>query len=194
MAINLQKGQSINLKKEEADLSAVTIGLGWDVGAGAAFDLDAVALLLNAQGKIANVGERGKNGDIIYYNNLRHPTGNIYHTGDNRTGAGEGDDEQIVVQLNALAPQYERVIFLAIIFKGVEKKQYFGKIQNAYIRAADAKGKEIFRYDLSRNPGFDQKCSMLFGELSREAGGWKFRAVGEPYDTDNLSMLLRAYL
>jgi stress response protein SCP2 len=210
MAINLQKGQTINLEKDEFDLSTVTIGLGWDVkeerggggllsklfggggGAEADFDLDAIAFMLDAQGKVANIGDQKLvGGDVIFFNNLRHAGGNVYHTGDNRTGAGEGDDEQIVVKLNTLEPEYDRIVFLVSIYHGAENNQHFGKIQNAFIRAADAGGKEMCRYELSRDESFDGQRSMLFGELYRRNGGWKFRAIGTPYETDRFVDILR---
>lgn len=209
MVINLQKGQSINLEKDQYDLSSVTIGLGWDVvkkkgGSWLTpfskkkeeedFDLDAIAFLLDSQGKVAYTGNKGwKDGDVIFYHNLRHPSGNIYHTGDNRTGEGEGegDDEQLIVNLNHLEQKYDKIVFLVTIYEGRKKKQDFGQVENAFIRAVDAKGQEMFRYDLSRDKVFDGKCSMIFGEIYRKNGDWKFRAIGTAYDTDNFGDILK---
>ena len=195
MVINLKKGQTINLKKDQHDLSSVTIGLGWDVAEKNAedYDLDAVAFLLNGAGKVTDTGNNNLvGGDVIYYHSLRHPSGNIYHTGDNLTGdGGEGeDDEKIIVNLDRMEPKYEQIVFLVSIYKGQSKKQHFGKVDNAFIRAVDAGGREIFRYDLSREETFEGKCSMVFGELYRQDGGWQFRAIGLAYATDRFDEIL----
>jgi stress response protein SCP2 len=205
MAINLKKGQTINLEKDLYDLSSVTVGLGWDVkekgflaslfgqgGQDAEFDLDAIAFLLNAEGKVANLGDRLVGGDIIFYNNLRHSSGNVYHTGDNRTGDGEGDDEQIILRLDRLDACYERIVILVSIYKGIERHQSFGQVENAFIRAVDAKGQEMLRYDLSKEEQYSAMHSMAFGEFYRRDGGWKFRAVGTPYETDRFVEILRS--
>ena len=207
MAINLQKGQTINLEKDQYDLSSVTVGLGWDVKVqetgfwssllggeqnGDDYDLDAIAFLLDANGKVANLGDRKLvGGDVIFFNNLRHSSGNVYHTGDNRTGDGEGDDEQIVVKLDKLAPCYDKIVFLVSIYQGIQKHQDFGQVENAFIRAVDARGREMLRYDLSKDEQFNKKCSMIFGEFYRRNGGWKFRAIGTPYQTDSFVDILR---
>ena len=204
MAINLKKGQTIKLEKDVYDLSSVTVGLGWDVkekgffasllgkgGQEEEFDLDAIAFMLNAEGKVANLGDRLVGGDVIFYNNLRHSSGNVYHTGDNRTGDGEGDDEQIILRLNRLDACYERIVILVSIYKGIERRQSFGQVENAFIRAVDAKGQEMLRYDLSNEEKYDGMCSMIFGEFYRRNGGWKFRAIGTPYQTDSFVSILR---
>ena len=207
MAINLVKGQTINLEKDQYNLSTVTIGLGWDVRQQDEgllstlfgnrkeqpdYDLDAVAFLLDANGKVANIGDRRLiGGDVIFFNNLRHRTGNVYHTGDNLTGEGEGDDEQIVVRLDSLDPCYDKIVFLVSIYHGEERNQDFGQIENAFIRAVDANGKEMLRYDLSRSEQFDKMRSMIFGELYRHGGNWKFRAIGTPYQTDSFVNILK---
>ena len=203
MAINLKKGQTINLEKELYDLSSVTVGLGWDVrekgffeslfkggGQEDEFDLDAIAFLLNGEGKVANIGNRLAGSDVVFYNNLRHPSGNVYHTGDNRTGDGEGDDEQIILRLNQLDARYERIVILVSIYQGIERKQSFGQVENAFIRAVDAKGQEMLRYDLSNEEQFSAMHSMIFGEFYRRNGGWKFRAIGTPYETDRFVEIL----
>lgn len=221
MAINLQKGQTIDLRKndkgETFDLSSVTIGLGWDVrqkpssggffgkllGGGskeAEYDLDAIALLLDRNGKVANLGRTISKGnqqvglfesDIIFFNNLRHPSGQIWLTGDNRTGAGDGDDEQIIVRLNTLDPQYEKILFLVCIYNGRTQNQHFGMIENAFIRAVDAKGIEIARFNMSGNATYNGMCSMVFAEAYRKESTWKFRALGEPQSTDNFIDILQ---
>ena len=205
MAINLKKGQAINLEKDQFDLSNVTIGLGWDVAEKkggflsglfskkqADYDLDAIAFMLDENDKVANVGNpKLEGGDIIFFNNLRHFSGNVYHTGDNRTGDGDGDDEQLVVKLNNMGSEYSKIVFVVSIYQGIRNQQNFGQVENAFIRAVDARGQEMFRYDLSRDAEFNGKCSMIFGELYRHNGNWKFRAIGTPYATDNFVDILR---
>jgi stress response protein SCP2 len=215
MAINLVKGQTIDLRKndkgESFDLSTVTIGLGWDMkkkqgggffgklfGGGGQedeYDLDAIAFLLDAQGKVANLGRTIQNqsgqkvglfeGDVVFFNSQRHPSGHIWSTGDNRTGAGEGDDEQIIVKLDLLDQRYQRILFLVTIYEGMKKGQHFGQLENAFIRAVDARGKEIMRYNLSGDASFQGVASMAFGELYRKDGTWKFRALGETRPGDS---------
>ncbi|HGM5491215.1 TPA: TerD family protein [Serratia fonticola] len=213
MSVSLRKGQSVSLRKNEHDLSSVTIGLGWDINEekkgllGGLFgkkepeyDLDVIAFLCNAQGKVADLGdvENGRpslvNGDIIFFNSLRHKSGHIWLTGDNRTGAGDGDDEQIIAQLNSLDPKYEKIVFIVQIYNGQELKQHFGKVQNAFIRAVDAKNVEMARFDLSGGAAFDGQRSMLFAELVRESSGWKLNAIGEPSDSDSFVSHLKNYL
>lgn len=213
MSVSLRKGQSVSLRKNEHDLSSVTIGLGWDINEekkgllGGLFgkkepeyDLDVIAFLCNAQGKVADLGdvENGRpslvNGDIIFFNSQRHKSGHIWLTGDNRTGAGDGDDEQIIAQLNSLDPKYEKIVFIVQIYNGQELKQHFGKVQNAFIRAVDAKNVEMARFDLSGRAAFDGQRSMLFAELVRESTGWKLNAIGEPSESDSFVSHLKNYL
>ncbi|ASE62507.1 TerD family protein [Chryseobacterium indologenes] len=218
MAINLQKGQTIDLRKNDRgesvyDLSKVTIGLGWDVrkqGGGffgklfnkeAEYDLDAVAFLLDGNGKVANLGRTVQTndgrqmglyqGDVVFFNSMQHPSGNVWLTGDNRTGAGDGDDEQIIVKLDQLDQSYQKIVFLVTIYQGRTNNQHFGLIENAFIRAVDAKGKEITRYSLSGDSSMNGMCAMVFAEAYRHNGDWKFRAVGEPHHTDNFIDILR---
>lgn len=219
MAINLQKGQTIDLRKNDRgesvyDLSKVTIGLGWDVrkqggffgklfNKEAEYDLDAIAFLLDANGKVANLGRTTmtndgrqlalQQGDVIYFNSMQHPSGNIWLTGDNRTGAGDGDDEQIIVKLDQLDQQYQKIIFVVSIYLGRKNNQHFGMIDNAFIRAVDARGKEITKYSLSGDSSMNGMCSMTFAEAYRHNGDWKFRAIGEPHHTDNFIDILKNY-
>ncbi|WP_267401828.1 MULTISPECIES: TerD family protein [unclassified Chryseobacterium] len=219
MAINLQKGQTINLRKNDRgesiyDLSKVTIGLGWDVrkqggffgkifGKEAAeYDLDAIAFLLDANGKVVNKGKsitsngrqiRLYQGDVVYFNSMQHPSGHVWLTGDNRTGAGDGDDEQIIVKLDQLDEKYQKIVFIVSIYQGTKNNQHFGMIENAFIRAIDAKGKEITKFSLSSDASMNGKCSMVFAEAYRHNGDWKFRAVGEPHTTDNFVDILKKY-
>ena len=134
-----------------------------------------------------------KNGDIIFFNSLKHPSGQIWLTGDNRTGEGDGDDEQIIVRLNTLPERYQKIIFLVTIYQGRQKRQHFGKVENAFIRAVDAKGKEIAKFSLSGNESLNGKCSMIFSEVYRHNGNWKFRAIGDAKDTDTILDLLKLY-
>jgi stress response protein SCP2 len=213
MAISLKKGQGVSLKKSDFDLSLVTIGLGWDINEekkgllGSIFgkkdddyDLDVVAFLCDANGKVQQIGNVDKDkgrffvgGDIIFFNNLRHNSGCIWLTGDNRTGEGDGDDEQIIVKLNDLPSTYQKIVFIVQIYNGNELGQNFGKVKNAFIRAVDNKGKEMTRFDLSGGAGFSQYCSMLFAEMIRESSGWKFNAVGSPDPSDSFVKWLKQY-
>lgn len=248
MAINLVKGQTIDLRKNEKgenyDLSKVTVGLGWDVrkpeksglfdkffksGSDPDFDLDAIAFLLDDRDKVANKGidihVQGnrkisfQKGDVIFFNNLTYPSGNfgvynnlskpqiaskvgqlissgevIIHTGDNLTGEGDGDDEQIIVMLNSLPDRIKKIVFLVCIYQGINKNQNFALVENAFIRAVDKNGKEIARYSLSGDSSFKNKCSLIFGELYRKDGEWKFRALGEPLETDSFVDILKKYI
>ena len=189
MALSLNKGGNLSLTKTDPNLTKLLIGLGWDERAtsGAEFDLDASVFLLNTAGKV-----RGDH-DFIFYNQLKSDNGAIEHTGDNRTGAGDVDDEQIVVKLDSMPAQYESIIFVVAIYEGKTKKQSFGKVQNAFIRAVDARGKEICRFNVSGSASFDRFCSMTFAEVTREGTGWNFRAIGNPHETDRFVDLLRPY-
>jgi stress response protein SCP2 len=214
MAVILKKGQGVSLKKNEYDLSKVTIGLGWDVNEknpGGLFgllskkteeyDLDVIAFLIGENGKVNDLGstENGrstlKNGDIVFYGSLKHHSGQIWLTGDNRTGDGDGDDEQIIANLNAIPEKYMKILFVVHIYKGIEQKQNFSKVENAFIRAVDAKGKEMVRFDLSGDASYANYCSLTFAELVRESGGnWKFNAIGIPHEADNFVQILRQYV
>ncbi len=224
MAISLVKGQTIDLRKgdkgESYDLSSVTIGLGWDVrqqkssggflgkllGGGqkeAEYDLDAIAFLLDANDKVADLGRSvqtndGRSvgfyeGDIIFFNSQKHPSGNIWLTGDNRTGAGDGDDEQIIVKLDSLDTKYQKILFVVSIYHGKQNNQHFGMLDNAFIRAVDKNGKEIAKFSLSGDASYNGMCSMVFSEVYRKDGTWKFRALGEPHQTDSFVDILKKY-
>ena len=164
------------------------------------YDLDVVAFLCAADGKVKNLGElkQGKpslvGGDVIFYNSLRHASGCIWLTGDNRTGAGDGDDEQIIIKLNNLPGEYAKIVFVVQIYEGAKRGQSFGKVKNAFIRAEDNKGKEMARFDLSGGAEFASKRSLLFAELTRENDGWKFGAIGESDDSDTFVTWLKRYI
>lgn len=220
MAINLVKGQTIDLRKsdkgESYDLSQVTIGLGWDVrqkesgflgklfggGKEEEYDLDAIAFLLDSNGKVADLGrtvqQGGRSvslfgGDVIFFNSLKHPSGHIWLTGDNRTGAGDGDDEQIIVKLDSLSEQYQKILFVVSIYQGRQNNQHFGMVENDFIRAVDARGKEITKFSLSGDSTYNGMCSMVFSEVYRKDGSWKFRAIGDPHQTDSFVEILKKY-
>ena len=202
MGISLKKGQTINLEKNQYDLSQVTVGLGWDVrkpgGGGGGFfskilssgtpeqeyDLDVVAFLMDQNDKVRNIGNKLIGGDIIFYNSMQHSSGTIWLTGDNRTGAGEGDDEQIIVRLASMSPQVHKIMFVVQIYDGIARGQQFGMVENAFIRAVDAKNREMARFDISTDASFSGKHSIVFAEVYRRGEEWKFRAIGDPKDTE----------
>ncbi|QXJ25117.1 TerD family protein [Actinomadura graeca] len=176
MGVSLSKGGNVSLTKQAPGLTAVTVGLGWDVRTttGTDFDLDASALVLDASGKILT------DQHFVFFNNLRTPDGGVEHTGDNTTGAGEGDDEQLKVNFGALPATAERVAFAVSIYDGDGRGQNFGQVRNAYIRVLNqGDGAELARYDLSEDASME--TAMVFGELYRSGAEWKFRAVGQGY-------------
>lgn len=187
MSISLQKGQKVELRKSNGgELNRVMVGLGWDEvkSGGGVFglfgkkqDIDCDASAIALQG-----GRLMSKKDIVYYANLQHSTGSIKHMGDNLTGAGEGDDEQIFVDLQSLPMEYDKIVFVVNIFQAAQRHQHFGMIQNAFIRICDDKGQELCRYNLSEN--YDSMTAMIFGELYRHNGAWKFNAIGQA-TTDN---------
>ncbi|HYS37811.1 MAG TPA: TerD family protein [Pseudonocardiaceae bacterium] len=176
MGISLSKGGNVSLTKEAPGLSAVTIGLGWDERTtnGEAFDLDASAIVLGADGTAIS------DKHFVFFNNLTSPDGSVEHTGDNLTGGGDGDDEQIKVNLGGMAAEVDRVVFPVSIYDADSRHQAFGQVRNAFIRVVDqADGRELTRYDLSEDASTE--TAMVFGELYRNGGDWKFRAVGQGY-------------
>ncbi|HLD66748.1 MAG TPA: TerD family protein [Pseudomonas sp.] len=176
MAITLQKGGNLSLSKTDPTLKRILIGLGWDERAtdGAEFDLDASAFMLTPQGKVRS------DADFIYYNQLRSPEGAVEHTGDNRSGKGEGDDEVIKIDLSKIPAGVEKVAFTVTIHDAVARKQNFGQITNAFIRVVNEESNvEIVRYDLAED--YSTETAMVFGELYSHNGEWKFRAVGQGY-------------
>ncbi|GAB2867151.1 TerD family protein [Pseudoduganella ginsengisoli] len=176
MAISLQKGGNVNLSKEAPGLSKLVVGLGWDVRNtdGAAFDIDSSAFLLKADGKV-----RGDN-DFIFYNNLKSADGSIVHSGDNRTGAGEGDDETVTVDLAKVPADIDKISVCVTIHEAEARRQNFGQVQKAYVRCVNAaNGQEIARFDLSEDGSVE--TSLVFGEVYRNGSDWKFRAVGQGY-------------
>ena len=176
MGVSLSKGGNVSLTKEAPGLTAVTVGLGWDVRSttGDDFDLDASAILVDPAGKVT--GDK----DFVFFNNLQSADGSVKHLGDNLTGEGEGDDEQVNVDLAAVPPGVDKVVFAVSIYEGDKRNQSFGQVRNAFIRVVNqAGGAELARYDLSEDASTE--TAMVFGELYRNGADWKFRAVGQGY-------------
>lgn len=177
MPINLTKGQKVDLTKKNPSLKNIMVGLGWDVNAfdsGADFDLDAAAFMLGANGKCPTEKE------FIFYGNLEHTSGAVKHMGDNLTGEGEGDDEQIEVSLADIPSNVERVAFTVTIYDAEPRRQNFGQVSNAYIRIVDADtDSELIRYDLGED--FSIETAVVVGELYRHNGEWKFNAIGSGF-------------
>ncbi|MFO7028339.1 TerD family protein [Pseudomonas aeruginosa] len=176
MALSLQKGGNLSLSKEAPGLTKILVGLGWDPRStdGTQFDLDASAFLLNASGKV-----RG-DADFIFYNQLKSPDGSVEHTGDNRVGAGDGDDEAIKVDLSRVPVDVDKIAFTVTIHDAENRRQNFGQVGNSFIRIVnETNGSEIVRYDLAEDASTE--TAMIFAELYRHNSEWKFRAVGQGY-------------
>ena len=177
MPISLKKGKKVDLTKTNPGLTKICIGLGWDVNkydGGSAFDLDTAAFLLGENGKVR------EQGDFVFYSNLSHASGAVVHQGDNLTGEGEGDDEQIIVDLSKVPVDVTRIAFTATIYDAEERKQNFGQVSNAYIRVVDtANNNELIRYDLGED--FSIETAVVVGELYRNGSEWKFNAVGSGF-------------
>lgn len=195
MSISLKKGQKVSLSKENAALSRVLVGLGWDEvkrPKGGLFakkpmpiDCDASAILLQG-------GKMRSQGDLVYFGNLSHKSGTVCHLGDNLTGEGEGDDEQIVVDLAKVPAEYDRIVIVVNIYEAEKRKQHFGMIENAFIRIVDGKNnKEILKYNLTED--YSGMTAMIFGEIYRHNGEWKFNAIGQGTKDTGLGNLVRRY-
>lgn len=177
MAVSLSKGQKVDLTKGNPGLSKIIVGLGWDTNkydGGADFDLDAAAFLLAANGKVAS------DSDFVFYGNLKHSSGGVEHMGDNLTGEGDGDDEQIKVNLAAVPASVDKIGFTVTIYDAESRKQNFGQVSNAYIRIVDeTSNAELIRYDLGED--FSVETAVVVGELYRNNGEWKFNAIGSGF-------------
>jgi tellurium resistance protein TerD len=176
VGVSLSKGGNVSLTKEAPNLTAVVVGLGWDARTttGADFDLDASALLTNDQGKVLS------DQHFVFFNNLKSPDGSVEHTGDNLTGEGEGDDEVINVNLAGVPADVAKIVFPVSIYDAESRQQSFGQVRNAYIRVVNAAdNRELARYDLTEDASTE--TAMVFGELYRHGGEWKFRAIGQGY-------------
>lgn len=195
MGVSLQKGQKVSLSKDNAGLDKVIIGLGWDEaeqkkkGFFAAkpqqVDCDASAFLLQ-DGKLKGVD------DIVYFGNLKHKSGTVQHMGDNLTGAGAGDDEQVVVELNRVPAEYDRIVLVVNIYQADKRNQHFGMIKNAFIRIVDARNNtELCKFNLSES--YDGMTAMVFGEVYRHNGEWKFNAIGNGTQDVQLGQLANRF-
>ncbi len=176
MSVSLSKGGNVSLSKEAPGLTHVVVGLGWDTRTttGVDFDLDASAIMCDPAGKVLS------DLHFVFFNNLKSPDGTVQHTGDNLTGEGEGDDEQVKVDLAGMAAGVDRVVFPVSIYDATSRQQNFGQVRNAFIRIVNQDGgTELARYDLSEDASTE--TAMVFGELYRNGAEWKFRAVGQGY-------------
>ena len=199
MSVSLQKGQKVSLTKDNAGLGKVIVGLGWDeiqqssgflgglfVSSAPSIDCDASAILLR-NGKFVDKA------DVVYFGNLKHRTGTVVHMGDNLTGAGDGDDEQIVIDLASVPQDYDKIVLVVNIYSAVQRRQHFGMIQNAFIRLVDARNNnEMCRYNLTEN--YSGMTAMIFGEVYRHNGEWKFSAIGQGTTDPGLAELTRRFL
>ncbi|WP_372632789.1 TerD family protein [Cohnella sp.] len=188
MSISLSKGQKIDLTKTNPGLTKVLVGLGWDTNkydGGKDFDLDASVFLLNGAGKA------GSEKDFIFYNNLKSTNGAVEHTGDNLTGEGDGDDEQVKINLSTVPAEVEKISFCITIHEAAERGQNFGQVTNAFVRIVNEDtGAELIRYDLGED--FSVETAVVVGELYRHSGEWKFNAVGSGYK-DGLAGLVKDF-
>lgn len=201
MAINLQKGQKINLTKGGGGLRFVMVGLGWDEAKQrrgffapkpAPIDCDASVILCGANGKLLNPNNITES--CVYFGNLRDKSDSIIHQGDNLTGAGEGDDEQIMVNLQKIPAYIDKMVFVVNIYDARPRNQHFGMIKNAFIRLVDMdKSQEICRFNLSEN--YNNMTGLIAGEIYRRNGEWKFNAIGQPVaEASRLDALLKMYV
>lgn len=177
MPVSLQKGQKVNITKENPGLTKVVVGIGWDVNqfdTGGDFDLDTAAFLLADTGKVSRPE------DFVFFGNLKHPSGCAEHMGDNLTGAGEGDDEQIKVNLSMVPENITKIAFTVTIYEAEQRRQNFGQVSRAFIRIFnEVTGEELLRYDLGED--FSIETAAVFGELYKNNGEWKFNAIGSGY-------------
>jgi tellurium resistance protein TerD len=177
MAVSLQKGGNVSLTKEAPGLSKIIVGLGWDPRAtdGADFDLDASVFVCGEDGKVLS------DSHFVFYNNTKSPDGSVEHTGDNRTGAGEGDDEQVKIDLGKVPADVKKLVFAVTIHEAAARKQNFGQVGNAFMRVINQDGdKELARYDLSED--YSVETAMIFGEVYRHNDEWKFKAIGSGFE------------
>lgn len=187
MAVSLTKGGNISLSKTDPTLKNLIIGLGWDARPtdGADFDLDASAFMVKEDGKVRS------DSDFIFYNQTKSACGSIEHTGDNRTGAGDGDDESVIVLLDKIPADIQRVVFVVTIHDAEARKQNFGQVSKAYVRVVNKdSSSEVARYDLSEDASIE--TAMVFGEIYKHGAEWKFKAVGQGY-AGGLAALARQY-
>ena len=197
MSISLQKGQKVSLTKESAGLSKVIVGLGWDAAeqpkgffgflkSAPDIDCDATAIMLKD-------GKFTAKDDVVYFGNLSHKSGTVNHMGDNLTGEGEGDDEQIVIDLSRVPSEYDKIVIVVNIYSAQARKQHFAMIENAFIRIVDAKSnRELCKYNLTDN--YSGMTAMIFGEIYRHNSEWKFGAIGQGTKDGSIGDICRRYL
>ena len=198
MSISLKKGQKVSLTKEKPGLSQICVGLGWDEveqkkgifasllgGKQEDIDCDASVYLLK-NGKLTS------DDDMVFFNNLRHKSGAVYHHGDNLTGGGEGDDEQVSVDLQKIPAEYDRIVIAVNIYKASERRQHFGMVKNAFIRVVDkSNNSELCRYNLTDD--YSGSTGVIFGEVYRDGGEWQFNAVGQGIQASFINDIARRY-
>ncbi|MBC8059419.1 MAG: TerD family protein [Clostridiaceae bacterium] len=196
MSVNLQKGQRVDLTKGNKGLSKILVGLGWDASAPvsrglfgkkpANIDCDASVLMINKLGKLSSMES------VIYFGHLKSSCGSVTHTGDNLTGDGDGDDEQVLVDLSKVPEEIDKLIFVVNIYDCINRKQDFGLINNAFIRIVNTSGNvELLKYNLSEN--YAGKTSLILGEMYRNNGEWKFSATGEGTNDPSLKSIIGRY-
>jgi len=199
MGINLQKGQRISLSKESPGLKKILCGLGWDVAKGSGggifgmlantqnYDLDASAICLDVNGKINDIA------NVVYFSNLSHPSKAITHLGDNLTGEGDGDDEQIIIDLTLVPPDIAKLVFTVNIYECTKREQDFGQVQNAFVRLVNiSNNQEIARYNLSGSE-YKGNTGMIMAEIYRHGNEWKMAAIGKGVKVNGLGDLVKAY-
>lgn len=190
MAVSLTKGQKVSLSKETTNLEGMVVGLGWDVktglfgGRGDSYDLDASIIALRN-------GKYTKKDDLVYFGNKRGCKGAIQHCGDNLTGEGDGDDEQIIVNLDSMPSDVDKLVVIVTIYNGKRKGQDFGRVKNAFVRICSSNGTEILRYNLTEN--YSGVAGMIFGEIYRHNGEWKFNPIGEGVKEDSIAEIAKRY-
>ncbi len=199
MSVSLSKGQKVSLTKENPGLNSIVVGLGWDAAQrntggflGALFGSQPADIDCDASAIMLQNGKFVSKSDLVYFGNLRHSSGSVRHTGDNLTGDGEGDDEQIIIDLQNVPAQYDRIVIVVNIYAAYQRKQDFGLINNAFVRIVDMKtGREMLKYNLSEN--YAGMTAMVFGEIYRHNGEWKFNAIGAGTRDGSVSELVKRY-
>lgn len=198
MAINLEKGQRISLAKEAPGLTKLMCGLGWDLakrsgsvfaafGNAQNYDLDSSVICLNGNGKLTDVA------NVVYFGNLSHRSGAVTHLGDNLTGAGDGDDEQILIDLAQMPTEITKLVFLVNIYNCIERKQDFGQVQNAFVRLVDqSNNKELARYNLSGQE-YKGMTGMIMAEIYKHNNEWKMAAIGNGVSVNGLKEIMKSY-
>lgn len=200
MSVNLQKGQKVSLSKENPGLSRIIVGLGWDEAQqqrsggflGGLFAAPVQDIDCDASAFVLENGRLVRSQDIVYFGNLTHSSRAIQHMGDNLTGGGDGDDEQIVIDLQRVPPQYDKIVIVVNIYQAFKRNQHFGMIRNAFIRIVNgSNGIEMLKYNLTEN--YSGMTAMIFGEIYRHNGEWKFAAVGSGTRDGSISDLAKRY-